>query len=372
MPNKVKPPIIHIAATANPAGTVMDALGVRSAREVLDRIQETVGEGYRVRGTLPLLEAEVDDHRAGRRDDRARLRELHTVFSDDEVAAVIGVRGGGWLVRLLPDLDIAVLDRRRRPVAMIGFSELTPLINWVGRHRFGRGYYYMTPAFANTGLHEYAVKNAKRLAGRKLSPSKTERFANDYADEHFPSAWRQYWRDVKAMLDGRAPRRTLVAKHVSGRLPRSKRAVFVGGCLSLVTAMAVEGNRPRIDPAGKWLIVEDLAETPQRIDRQLAHLKIAGWFDRCAGVLVGDFHMDGEDQVKHVLEILGFHLPPQRHVPVLVSREVGHGWPQAVLPLGKALALQVSQSRSGGSRVQITPHWPQMKVLGVGIRKATL
>lgn len=359
-----KPPIIYIAAPANPAGTLMDALRVRSARHVLDRIQEAVGEGWHVRGSLPLLEAHVDEHRAGRRDDRARLRELHAALSDDDVAAVVAVRGGGWLLRMMPELDLSVLDRRRRPVALIGFSEITPLINWVGRHPLGRGYYYMTPGFPNTGLHGYALRHVSRLAGRKLGPAAADRFADRFARAEYPRAFQQYWRDIKAMLTGRPPRRRLVARHVAGRLKRNRRAVFTGGCLSLVTGMTVENYGARVDPRGEWLVIEDIAETTQRIDRQLAHLKIAGWFERCAGVLVGDFHLEGEDQVKAVLEVLHFHLPAHRQLPVLVSRDVGHGWPQAVLPLGKPLNLSLSHGGTGPHRVHIEPPWSRLKVLG--------
>ena len=30
-----------------------------------------------------------------------------------------------WMARILPDLDFSILDRRRRPLAVFGFSELT-------------------------------------------------------------------------------------------------------------------------------------------------------------------------------------------------------------------------------------------------------
>ncbi len=97
----------------------------------------------------------------------------------------------------------------------------------------------------------------------------------------------------------------------------------------------------RVKPDGRWLLIEDINEMPYRIDRYLAALKIAGWFERVAGVLLGDFHTDREDQVRSVVEILKLHLPHGRRLPVVTTRSVGHVWPMLPVPINTPLRISV-------------------------------
>jgi muramoyltetrapeptide carboxypeptidase len=149
---------------------------------------------------------------------------------------------------------------------------------------------------------------------------------------------------------------------IAGRLPVVPRATFLGGCLSLATGMLSAGFRPRLDPRGKWIVLEDISEAIHRIDRQFAHFKIAGWFDACAGVLIGDFHDDVSDQFAAVRELLAFHVP--RNLPVIHAPEVGHGWPQAMLPIGKPVTLRAAQSTRGAQKVELAAPWEQWRVIG--------
>ena len=121
---------------------------------------------------------------------------------------------------------------------------------------------------------------------------------------------------------------------------------------------------PLFSPDGKWIVLEDLGEAPHRIDRQFAHLKLAGWFEKCAGVLVGDFHMGGRDQAAETLAILDYHLPTQRSMPVVQTNLVGHTWPQAMLPVGRALTMRCQPGRGRHKDVTIT--WPTDRLRVVG------
>jgi muramoyltetrapeptide carboxypeptidase len=93
------------------------------------------------------------------------------------------------------------------------------------------------------------------------------------------------------------------------------------------------------------LALEDIKETPYRIDRFLAALKIAGWFDRCAGVLVGDFCSGQTDTQPAVLELLRYHLPDPLHTPVVTTRSFGHIWPLAPVPINRPLRLDLRRSK---------------------------
>ena len=130
----------------------------------------------------------------------------------------------------------------------------------------------------------------------------------------------------------------------SGRLT-SGRVRLVGGCLSVLAALVGGPIGRRLRPDRKWLIIEDIKETPYRVDRFLAVLKVAGWFERVAGVLVGDFRMTHTDTQPAVLELLPYHLPRGRNIPVVATHSFGHLWPNLPVLLNRPVHLTVQRRR---------------------------
>ncbi len=61
--------------------------------------------------------------------DQDRLAELHELWRDPEVKAILAVRGGYGCLRLLPDLDFNLI--RQQPKVLIGFSDLTVLLSTI-------------------------------------------------------------------------------------------------------------------------------------------------------------------------------------------------------------------------------------------------
>ncbi|GAA3328384.1 hypothetical protein GCM10020331_072120 [Ectobacillus funiculus] len=51
------------------------------------------------------------------------------------------------------------------------------------------------------------------------------------------------------------------------------------------------GTPYEIDTTGKkFFLLEDVGEEPYRLDRMFNQLRLAGKFERCAGVIAADFH----------------------------------------------------------------------------------
>jgi hypothetical protein len=92
---------------------------------------------------------------------------------------------------------------------------------------------------------------------------------------------------------------------------------------------------------GPWLFLEDVKETPYRIDRHLAALKHAGWFDRIGGLVLGDFHATNNDTQPATLALLRYHLPPHRDVPVVATRSIGHVWPMVPVLVNRPVRMEV-------------------------------
>ena len=94
--------------------------------EVLQHgVQLLQGAGLKVRVGHDILRR--DAYLAGT--DEQRLRELHALWDDDQVKAVLAVRGGFGCIRFLPNLDFELMARK--PKLLIGFSDLTVLLNAV-------------------------------------------------------------------------------------------------------------------------------------------------------------------------------------------------------------------------------------------------
>lgn len=102
-----------------------------------------------------------------------------------------------------------------------------------------------------------------------------------------------------------------------------------GGNLSLVQSLIGTRLHPDYDD---WLFLEDIGETPYRIDRMLNHLRQAGLLARARGIVFGTFILPGEElgapaKVEQVLRRFSSALD----IPVFGGIPAGHGSEQ--LPL---------------------------------------
>lgn len=317
--------------------------GLTSPAQLVELFQANIGPRYRITGDLELLGAKEDELRGGRRDDERRAADIAAALADDGVAALLSVRGGAWFTRVLPRIDFSVLHRRTTRVAVFGFSELTTLVNIVGAHPQGLGVYDMGPAFLAYGLKRHA-----RLAG--LIDPADDAAADRWAAERFPAEFRAFLDDMVGMIEGRGTRRPIFARLIRGSLPDVVEASFAGGNLVVWATLAASAYEPLVCPPRSWLFLEEINEKPERIDRFLSLLTLAGYWERCAGLLLGDFHMKDADLAPAVVEMLEFHLPRGGTLPVLLTAQVGHIHPMSPLPIRVPARVQ----RESGDRYAIS------------------
>lgn len=311
---------IHVLFHANPPGKDITRFGFRGANEYLRFIRGALPAELRLTCGRGLLDAIEDERRGGRTDDGPRLRDLQGALDDPRTRMIVAANGGAYFSRLLPQIDFSPLAARRTPLWALGFSEMTSLVNIVAAFRCGRGVYWLCPNY---------------LAWKIRPPADARR------------AFAAFWRG----LPPRAADGELGARHVGGARPPTQRVRLIGGCLSVLAATLGGQLGRRMRPDGRWLVLEDVNEAPYRIDRYLATLKLAGWFERIAGVLLGDFHTsDVADQTDAVVALLRYHAP--RRLPLLATGEFGHVWPMVGLPLNRPLRMS---ARRGGAVLQCIP-----------------
>jgi muramoyltetrapeptide carboxypeptidase len=175
-----------------------------------------------------------------------RLRELEDMLRRDDIAGIIGVRGGYGSNYLLENLEFQLFTDH--PKIVLGCSDLTSLL---------------TAIVDRTGLITFhGPMVAKDIADATFDPASWE---NAFSGKR---SWDISTANVEVLRPGRA----------RGRL--------YGGCLSLLTASL--GTPYEIKTGGSILFVEDVAEKPYRIDRMLMQLLLAGKFESVRGVIFGE------------------------------------------------------------------------------------
>src|SRR5690606_15838978 len=99
-----------------PAGAIYEPVDLEVARETLAALGLRAKAGAHVLDRYGYLGGT----------DAARADDLHAMFADPEVRAVLALRGGWGAARLLPLLDFDLI--RQNPKILVGYSDITALL----------------------------------------------------------------------------------------------------------------------------------------------------------------------------------------------------------------------------------------------------
>nr|WP_319489749.1 LD-carboxypeptidase [uncultured Caproiciproducens sp.] len=236
--------------------------------------------------------------------DRLRADDINAAFADSEIDGILCIRGGYGAQRLMNLIDWNMI--RRHPKFFCGYSDITAL-HIVLNQQCGFVTYHtpMPSTELYGGVDEYTMNSLKKvLFGEKLG------------ELHNPD---------------NMPMKTLVGGCAKG--------ILTGGNLSLVSSSL--GTCYEINTKDRILFLEDVGEEPYRIDGMLNHLKMAGKFKDCAGIILGGFtdcnaeHPEKSLTLGQVFEGL---LVPE-HKPAIMNVVCGHSLPSMSLPLGKGIEM---------------------------------
>ncbi len=245
---------------------------------------------------------EQDGYLAGT--DDVRLNDLHAAFADDEVDAIICLRGGYGTPRLLDRIDFELLKSHAKP--FIGYSDITALHLAINR-------------YAGFVTFHGPLLNAD-LLGDKRQPTEAS-FFNMLRGQVRAGSTLAHPQDY--------PLATVEPGVAHGRL--------LGGNLSMIAATM--GTPYEIDAEGIILFIEDINEPLYRIDRLLTHLRLAGTLARLRGVICGD--VAGVDAAA-LERLLKQTFEPLR-IPVLSGWRSGHCDPNLTLPMGALVRLDAGR-----------------------------
>ncbi len=254
--------------------------------------------------------------------DRDRAGDLMALFADPSVKAILCVRGGYGVARLLPLLDFGLI--RTHPKILVGYSDIT-------------------------SLHCALLRRANLISfhGPMLN--------SDFAHARLPRFTRESFLRTLGVTAGSGPlwcgdvaegyrRPTVAVLH-----PGVARGQLVGGNLTLLCASLGTPWQPPF--RGRILFFEDVNEKPYGVDRMLTQLLNAGLLQQVAGIAVGinkncrdpkasrsrEYRQTVEDVIRERLLPLG--------VPLVLGLPFGHLAWNATLPVGATVELDANHGR---------------------------
>jgi muramoyltetrapeptide carboxypeptidase len=229
--------------------------------------------------------------------DAQRLEDLHAAYADPEIDAILACRGGYGCTRLLPHVDFELI--RQNPKPLLGFSDLTALLNAIYRETGQQGYY---------------------------SPMLTSNLAQSGQD------WT--WAQWLAMLrhDRQTPFPIANQDPYTCFVPGVAEGPLLGGNLTLLAALCGTPWQPNTQ--GAVVFIEDWKESFYSLDRQFEQLKQAGLLTGIAGLLLCDFSECPQGDAPFTLTEHLRWLTEALGVPVGYGFTVGHGDQTATLPFG--------------------------------------
>ena len=280
----------------SPAGPVRDenrvAAGIRVLHDLGFRTRQIQGTG----GNHDYLAA----------DDRTRVEELHALWADDDIQALMAVRGGYGCLRIIDRLDLALI--RSRPKLLIGFSDVTVLLNAISQQ---------TGLVTVHGPVLTTLPNCDRASLEAL----TALLGGGLHEYPFP-------RQVEVLRPGKA----------SG--------VLRGG--NLATLAHLLATPWEITWDGALLFLEDTGEPMYKIDRMLTQLACGGRLANLAGLILGTFDSGEAENQSRLQEQVWqrvLELTANAGYPVVGGFPAGHRKVNLPLPIGADATLDTGSGR---------------------------
>lgn len=240
--------------------------------------------------------------------DEEKIEDLMDMFQDNEVDAIVSLRGGYGCMRLLTRIDYEIIKNNPKP--FVGFSDLTAL------HMA-----FYTKCGMNTFHGPMAVSNFSK-------PVINEITLNDFL--------RNLTTDMTGQVIGNTDFDVLTEGEAEG--------VLVGGNLAVLTSLI--GSEFDLDYTDKILFLEDITEPTYKIDKMLWQLKNMGVYEKLRGVILGDYNeceKDGEFDMS-LDEVFDSHFKGV-NFPVIKNFQSGHCEPMYTVPFGKVVKLSCADKK---------------------------
>ncbi|MCS1351092.1 S66 peptidase family protein [Mechercharimyces sp. CAU 1602] len=266
-----------------------------------------------------------------------RARELMEMMEDDTIHLIIPPFGGELLIEVLDKLDFS----RINPKWVLGYSDLSLLLMAMTLQTgiataHGTNFIDLRGQIwdETTAMWEQALSTE---VGSAIVQSSSSHFQTEW--KHDISATSVFHLTEPTEWKSISPQPI----HVAGRV--------LGGCIDIIrhlmgTPYGDVATFQRVhlhDEPLLWYFENcELSSTDLR--RSLVQMKLAGWFEKCSGILFGRSNV--QSTLQEYTEIDVYHeLADELGVPIIYDIDCGHQPPQVTFINGAYAEVEVNEGR---------------------------
>lgn len=233
-----------------------------------------------------------------------RAADINWAFKDDEVKAVMCVKGGEDSNTTLDYIDYEMI--KKHPKIICGFSDNTSILNAIHE---------------KTGLVTYHGPTFKSLTS----------WETGYAYKQFIKTFVE---NTESLIMGEPEDEytTIQAGQATGEL--------VGGNLSLFTKLVC--GKYAVNVQNKILFLEELGfeAAPEMVNSNIYYLKQNGVFDKIAGLWIGNYeHPSKIGLEKIIINAIG----DEYKFPIIKSDNFGHIDKKIIIPIGTKAEINTNE-----------------------------
>ncbi len=287
-------------------------------------------------------------------EDELRARDINAFFADDEVDAILCIRGGYGSARILDLLDYDMIAQH--PKLLIGYSDITALhialmqesglvtVQGPMASNFCTMYSDAVKALFLTEIEpeDLLDENASAL----VIDSVVQLFSEGNAAVYEGTAL-EY--TVKQFLHGISSAEPIgeielpEGYKLKTVIPGTAEGLLVGGNLTLVASLV--GTAYELQGDHMILFLEEIGESAYRVDRMMNQLWQSGLLSRVDGLLIGDL----VDMTNHAtctcLEVIEEYAR-KAGKPCISGLPAGHGNDNMFMPFGVPVRITANEDGS--------------------------
>lgn len=226
-----------------------------------------------------------------------KARALEKLFLDKDIKMIFDISGGDLANEVLDFLDFNLIKENPKP--FFGYSDLTVLLNAIYSQ-------------CDITTYNYQLRN---LVGK----FKEEQMQNFKA----------------SFIEGKEDIFNLDYKWINGS---HLEGIVVGGNIRCLLKLA--GTKYMLDFKDKILFLESFSGNSAKMVTYITQYKNLGVFNEVKGIILGEFtEMERENLKPDIVEILK-RVIGEINIPILKTRDLGHGADAKCIPIGKYLIFK--------------------------------
>jgi muramoyltetrapeptide carboxypeptidase LdcA involved in peptidoglycan recycling len=266
-----------------------------------------------------------------------RADDLHELFTDPQVKAIIAAIGGDHSCHLLPHLDFDLIQHN--PKIFMGYSDITVLN--VAIWAKSRLVTFNGPALLTDFAEQPHMLNYTQEYFQKTLCSPTA-----VGQIHPAPAWTEEFQDWAEQRDLERPRVMQPSPGWNWLKPGKAQGRLVGGCLESLDHLRSTAYWPDWRGAIFFFETSEEAPPPERVDSLLMDYENMGILPQITGMIVGRPMRYTLEQKECLNQVL---LERTRYYdfPIIAGMDFGHTAPQFLLPIGCQAEIDTKAKRFG-------------------------